>query len=123
MWDATQYLKYSDERSRPFFDLLARVTASNVASIVDLGCGPGNLTRTIIGRWLSAHVVGVDNSPEMLEPARSHADAGRLEFVQADIVSWTADKPVDLIVSNAAFQWVDDHDRLLNRLSKMLSPT
>src|SRR5262245_50797872 len=99
MWDATQYLKYADERSRPFFDLLARVTTKNGASAVDLGCCPGNLTRTLTERWPSAQVVGVDNSPEMLEKARSHAVAGRLEFVQADIASWTADKPVDLVVS------------------------
>jgi SAM-dependent methyltransferase len=67
-----------------------------------IACGPGNFTRNLIKRWPSAQVVGVDNFPEMLEQARSHAVAGQLEFVQADIASWTADKLVDLIVSNAA---------------------
>ena len=106
MWDAAQYLKYSDERSRPFFDLLARVTREYAELIVDLGCGPGNLTRTLIERWPTTHVVGVDNSPEMLEQARPLAIPGRLDFVQADIISWTPDKPVDLIVCNAALQWM-----------------
>src|ERR1700674_1592788 len=70
MWDAVQYLKYSDERSRPFFDLLARVKKEDADLIVDLGCGPGNLTRTLIDRWPTARVVGVENSPEMLARAK-----------------------------------------------------
>jgi len=122
MWDAQQYLKYTDERSRPFTDLLARVPPTNVRFIADLGCGPGHLTRTLCQRWPAARVVGVDNSPEMLEQAQSQTLAGRLDFVQADIRSWTPDQPVDLLVSNAAFQWMDDHAALLARLVTLLSP-
>src|SRR5262249_52671637 len=58
MWDADQYLKFADERSRPFFDLLAQVTSEQALQIADLGCGPGNLTRTLLDRWPGAHVVG-----------------------------------------------------------------
>src|SRR2546427_3484863 len=117
MWDAAQYLKYSDERSRPFFDLLAKVKKEKADLIVDLGCGPGNLTRTLIDRWPTARVVGVDSSPEMLDQAKPLAIPGRLEFVQADIASWTPDKPIDLIVSNAALQWVSDHELHLSCLA------
>jgi trans-aconitate 2-methyltransferase len=122
MWDAGQYLKYSEERSRPFFDLLVRVQKEQADFIADLGCGPGNLTRTLTERWPATRVVGVDNSPEMLERARPLAIPGRLDFVQADIGSWSPDEPVDLIVSNAAIQWVSDHEVLLARLAKMLGP-
>src|SRR5262249_43151595 len=121
IWDAQQYLKFSDERSRPFDDLLARVTTSNPHFIADLGCGPGNLTRTLTEQWPTAQVLGVDNSPEMLEQARPLAIPDRLNFVQADIPSWSPDKPVDLIISNAALQWVPDHDVLITRLVKQLS--
>jgi trans-aconitate 2-methyltransferase len=121
MWDAAQYLKYSDERSRPFFDLLARVSREKLELMADLGCGPGNLTRTLTERWPTAQVLGVDNSPEMLEQARRLAIPGRLEFVQADIASWSPDKPADLIVSNAAFHWVPDHGSLLSRVARKLS--
>lgn len=121
MWDAPQYLKFSDERSRPFGDLLDRVATTNVKFIADLGCGPGNLTRTLSERWPTARVLGVDNSPEMLEQARSLEIAGRLAFLQADIRSWSPDEPVDLIVSNAAFQWVNDHAAFLARLVTFLS--
>lgn len=122
MWDAAQYQKYSDERSRPFFDLLARVTADEARFIVDLGCGPGNLTRTLIERWPSAQAIGMDNSPEMLEQARLLTVPGRLDFVEADLHSWRPGRTFDLLVSNAALQWVSDHAALLVRLSDMLSP-
>jgi trans-aconitate 2-methyltransferase len=120
MWDADQYLKFADERSRPFFDLLARVGTRDIRRSADLGCGPGNLTRTLCERWPSALVVGVDNSPDMLEQARSLAVPGRLEFTLADIAAWSPAEPLDLIVSNAALHWVDAHAALLDRLAGLL---
>jgi trans-aconitate 2-methyltransferase len=121
-WDAQQYLKYADERSRPFGDLLARVFAEDVRFIADLGCGPGNLTRTLAERWPAARVAGVDESAEMLGQARPLAQPGRLEFVQADLQAWSPAEPVDLLVSNAALQWVPDHAALLGRLAGLLAP-
>ena len=38
---------FADQRGRPFFDLLSRVGAENPRRVVDLGCGPGNLTATL----------------------------------------------------------------------------
>jgi trans-aconitate 2-methyltransferase len=121
MWDAGQYLKFTDERARPFFDLLAQVQLGQARSIVDLGCGPGHLTRILSERWPDACVVGVDNSTAMLEQARQLAVPGRLEFVEADIAAWAATGPVDLLLSNAALQWVPDHGSLLGRLAGMVA--
>jgi trans-aconitate 2-methyltransferase len=123
MWDTAQYLKYAGDRSRPFADLLARVAGDIPRFIADLGCGPGKLTRTLAERWPAAQVVGVDSSPDMLAQARPLAVPGRLHFVQADIPSWSPDQPLDLIVSNAALQWVPEHDVLIPRLVKLLSPS
>jgi trans-aconitate 2-methyltransferase len=122
MWNVEQYLKFSDGRSRPFFDLLAQVRLERAESIADLGCGTGNLTRTLCDRWPAAQVVGIDNSASMLEQAKSVAISGRLEFLEADIAEWRAECPLELIVSNAALQWVAHHDKLLSRLAEMLSP-
>lgn len=119
MWDASQYLKFADDRARPFHDLLARVPAGDCATIADLGCGPGHLTRVIADRWPNACVIGVDSSAEMLEQAQTLA--GRIGFVQADLVTWTPDVPLDLIVSNAALQWVPEHETVLARLAGLLS--
>lgn len=122
MWDAGQYLKFSDERGRPFVDLLAQVRREWASSIFDLGCGAGNLTRMLCDRWPMATVVGVDSSPQMLAQARQYALPGKLDFVEGDIARWQPTAPVDLLVSNAALQWIDDHERLLERLAAMLAP-
>ena len=58
MWDAGQYSRFGGERSRPFFDLLARVGATDPRYVADLGCGPGNLTAVLARRWPAAEVVG-----------------------------------------------------------------
>ena len=121
MWNAQEYLKFSQERSRPFDDLLAHVRGESASFIADLGCGPGHLTEALARRWPSAQVVGVDNSPEMLEQARQLARPGRLDFVNADIANWSPSKPLDLLVSNAALQWVADHESLIPRLAGMLA--
>jgi trans-aconitate 2-methyltransferase len=121
-WDPTQYLRFAPERSRPFFDLLARVTWERVDAIADLGCGTGELTRALSERWPESTVLGVDSSPDMLEHARQWAVPGRLEFVRADISTWQSPRPLDLIVSNAALQWVSGHERLLGSLCGLLAP-
>ncbi len=61
-WDPDRYLTWADERGRPFLDLVARVDASSPGLVVDLGCGPGNLTDLLADRWPAARVVGVDSS-------------------------------------------------------------
>lgn len=122
MWNAAEYLKYSDERSRPLVDLLSQVHRHDIRRIVDLGCGAGNLTRTLADRWPEARVIGVDSSEEMLAEAVPKTVAGKLEFERGDIGRWSSGEPVDLIVSNAALHWVDDHPAVVSRLTTMLSP-
>jgi trans-aconitate 2-methyltransferase len=122
MWDAAEYEKFADQRSRPFFDLTARVRADRPARVADLGCGPGALTETLSDRWPDAVVVGVDNSAEMLARAAPLTRPGRLEFVRADLADWAPPGPLDVLVSNAALHWVGDHPGLLARLADMIAP-
>ena len=63
-WDPDRYLAYADERGRPFLDLIARIDAESPRTVVDLGCGPGNLTVLLAQRWPDADVLGLDSSPE-----------------------------------------------------------
>jgi trans-aconitate 2-methyltransferase len=123
-WDADQYNKFAAERARPAADLLAQVERDpdKTLQIVDLGCGPGKLTWQLAERWPAARIIGVDNSPDMLKKAGPLAIAGRLEFVQADLATWTPPQPVDFIFSNAALHWIADHERLLARLTGWLAP-
>jgi len=122
MWNVEQYQKYADERARPFFDLAGQIRSEAPRQIVDLGCGPGTLTRTLAERWPAAQVLGVDSSPEMLTKATGQSLPGRLVFEQANIATWTATVPCDVIVSNAALHWIANHDRQLARLADMLAP-
>ncbi len=76
MWDPGQYLRFGDERSRPFFELTAQIGAECPGLVVDLGCGPGQLTAELARRWPGAEVRGLDSSAEMIAAAsRSTARA------------------------------------------------
>jgi len=115
-WDPAQYLRHADHRARPFTDLLARVPdlPEDPPRIADLGCGPGNVTVLLAGRWPAAHITGYDNSPEMLDQAHvDHAGptpgGGHLDFAPADVRTWAPERPYDLIVSNATLQWIPGH--------------
>jgi trans-aconitate 2-methyltransferase len=113
-WDPDRYLAHADERGRPFVDLLARVGAEAPRTVVDLGCGPGNLTELLVQRWPRAEVVGVDSSPDMVEAARGRDSAVRYEL--GDVRDWSPARQVDVLVSNATLQWVPGHLEVLPRL-------
>jgi trans-aconitate 2-methyltransferase len=111
MWNPDVYLAFADHRGRPFFDLLSRVGAEAPRRVVDLGCGPGNLTATLAQRWPDAAIEAVDSSQEMVDAARERgvdASVGELE-------TWTPAPDTDVVVSNAALQWVPGHWELLVR--------
>jgi trans-aconitate 2-methyltransferase len=150
MWDAALYQRFGGERARPFFDLLARVGAELPGYVVDMGCGPGNLTAMLAERWPLADVCGVDNSPQMIEAARQLAPAGALQsgsapsgsarsagsagsrspmtshapglsFMLDDIRHWEPQSLPDVIICNAVLQWVPGHRELLVRWADQLA--
>ena len=121
MWNPDQYQRFSEHRSRPFFDLIARIDAPQAKRIADLGCGPGNLTVTLSQRWRKSSVTGVDNSPEMLEKATALGRTN-LKFELADLATWQPREPQHVIVSNAALQWVPNHETVIPRLASLLEP-
>jgi trans-aconitate 2-methyltransferase len=115
-WNADLYLTFAGERGRPFADLLARVRVEEPKDVVDLGCGPGNLTAILAEIWPTARVRGVDSSPAMIESARIGVPS--VEFELADLRDWVArGEEVDLLVSNATLQWLPDHLDLLPALA------
>jgi trans-aconitate 2-methyltransferase len=115
-WDPVQYLKFAGDRMRPAIDLLARVPLSAPRAIVDLGCGAGNVTRLLAERYPGAAITGIDNSAAMLERAQGEAAPGeRIRWRLADLAHWApadGEPPPDLVYSNAALHWLDDHPRL-----------
>jgi trans-aconitate 2-methyltransferase len=125
-WDPRQYDKFEREREQPFFDLLALVRPAAGMRVVDLGCGTGKLTRTLHERLSARETVGIDRSESMLAGTRDRAPSPGLRFEAGTIESFAAGAPPplwDLIFSNAALHWVDDHERLLEQLTAKLAPS
>ncbi|HEX3789054.1 MAG TPA: trans-aconitate 2-methyltransferase [Pseudonocardiaceae bacterium] len=116
MWDPMKYLTFADHRGRPFYELLGRVSVDSPRRVVDLGCGPGNLTATLAQRWPGATIEALDSSPEMVEAARAAGVDARL----GDLDDWLPEPDTDVLLSNAVLQWVPQHRDLLRRWVRAL---
>jgi trans-aconitate 2-methyltransferase len=122
-WNPAQYDKFQREREQPFFDLVAMVLPRAGMRAVDLGCGTGRLTRVLHERLNAGETIGIDRSANMLSERQSEALPAGLRFEVDTIESFPGRRGVfDLIFSNAAFHWVEDHDSLLGRLTRALAP-
>src|SRR5690606_28387793 len=119
-WNPEQYNLFSDHRLRPALDLLAQVPLAAPTFVYDLGCGTGHVTALLAQRWKEAIVTGVDSSEEMLEKARE--DYPSLEWKREDISRFNPTSKANLIFSNAALHWLDDHEALFPRLLGQLRP-
>ncbi|MGZ3147753.1 trans-aconitate 2-methyltransferase [Lentzea chajnantorensis] len=116
MWDPAQYLAFADHRARPFYELLARVRAESPRRVVDVGCGPGNLTVSLRERWPGAVVEAFDSSPEMVEAARRAGVDARVD----DVTTWEPPPDTDVVVSNAVLQWIASHPVIAQRWAAVL---
>src|SRR5436305_13764777 len=110
-WDPAQYLKFAGPRLRPAIDLLGHIEAEAPRLIYDLGCGAGNVTRFIAERWPAAKIVGIDGSAEMLGKAKT--DLPQIEWQEADLATWRPARKPDVMNSNAALHWIEDHGLVL----------
>jgi trans-aconitate 2-methyltransferase len=125
VWDPTQYDRFHDERSQPFFDLLNLVRPQPGMRVVDLGCGTGELTHKLHRHLGARETLGIDSSLAMLAESRAHGAEG-LRFEKEDILQFAAQRVAeahwDLIFSNAAAHWVPEHEHLLRSLTSLLAP-
>jgi trans-aconitate 2-methyltransferase len=114
-WNPAQYNQFKDQRAKPFFDLLALIQPARFNYAVDLGCGTGELTRSLFDKLLPDNLIGIDSSMEMLTKAQTWITSG-LSFEQLDIARYQPDMPLDLLFSNAALHWLPHHDLLFPKL-------
>ena len=121
-WNPDLYHKFQSERAAPFYDLLALVEVRPHLKVIDLGCGTGELTRQLADKLPDSRVTGLDSSPQMLDAART-ASLSRpgLVFVEGDQSTLTGEW--DLIFSNAALQWSENHAELIPHLYEKLAPS
>ena len=117
-WSAAQYRQFENERTRPVRDLVAAIPRDDVQRAIDLGCGPGNSTEVLAARYPESAITGIDNSADMIDAARRRLPA--ITFDVADIATWRASAPMDVILANASLQWLPDHGTLYPHLVEQL---
>ncbi|MEO6397869.1 MAG: methyltransferase domain-containing protein [Tepidiformaceae bacterium] len=119
-WNPTQYERFRNERSQPFFDLVEMVQPVPGGLAVDLGCGTGELTKILHEKVRARETVGIDSSETMLAGSAAHAGDG-LRFERGDVTNFAPRAPLDLLFSNAALQWVNGHETLFPALLATLA--
>jgi len=120
-WKPDLYLHFDKERTQPSIDLTMKIRMDRPQRILDIGCGPGNSTNVLKTRWPRAAITGLDSSNAMI--AEAQAKYPTIEWVCADASGdLTRLGAFDVVFSNAAIQWMPDHERLLRRFFNMLNP-
>lgn len=114
-WNATQYLRFENERNIPIFDLIHRIntyfSSNHFRDILDIGCGPGNSTKILSSHFQDSRIVGIDNSNDMLNHANS-LNIKNVKFQYCDVEHNLLDSKFDLIFANASLQWISNQERL-----------
>jgi len=120
-WDPGQYGRFAAERRQPFVDLLGLCRPVPGGTIVDLGCGPGDLTVELHEALGAARTTGIDLSAAMLDEARRRQRVPGVFFEEGDLATWSG-PPVDLVVASASLHWAPRHRELLARLRQGIRP-
>jgi trans-aconitate 2-methyltransferase len=120
-WDATTYERLSAPMTAMGTEVLDRLVLRGDETVLDAGCGTGNVTRLLHERLPHGHVIAVDAAPSMVEQARALLPDD-VDVRQADLLELRLDEPVDAILSTATFHWVPDHARLFANLHAALKP-
>jgi trans-aconitate 2-methyltransferase len=118
-WNPDLYLKFDKERTQPSIDLVSRINRENPSRIIDIGCGPGNSTQVLVQRWPDSEIIGIDNSPAMIEKARKDYPYQDWQLFDAGIDHIAGN--FDIVFSNATIQWIPNHVNLLKRFYNLLS--
>ncbi len=119
-WDPKKYNEFKEERSKPFEDLVSHIVDYPNQKVIDLGCGTGELTKKLSDKLTNSTVLGIDNSAEMLAKAPT---AENLTFKEIAILEQLKEETKwDLIFSNAALQWIDNHGELFPKIISCINP-
>ena len=118
-WNPNLYLRFEKERTQPSIDLVSRINFDMPGKIIDIGCGPGNSTQILVQKWPDAMVIGVDNSPAMIEKAKK--DFPNQNWKLLDAGKDEINEKFDIIFSSAAIQWIPNHPELFMRFYSTLN--
>jgi trans-aconitate 2-methyltransferase len=113
-WSPGNYLKFRNERTQPSIDLVGRIKINDPQTIIDIGCGPGNSTQILALKWPDADIIGLDSSESMIAQAKN--DFPKLNWVYGKAEEINNDKKYTVVFSNAALQWMPNHEKLIPKL-------
>jgi trans-aconitate 2-methyltransferase len=120
-WNPDVYNQFKQIRYRPFFDLMSLIADKEMKNAVDIGCGTGEQTSILSQNFENTNFLGIDSSAEMLAGSRE-LERSNLRFRSSTIEEFAgSDTNWDLIFSNAALQWSDDHEMLFPKLISKLN--
>lgn len=118
-WNPELYLKFNEERTQPAIDLATRINILSPKNIIDIGCGPGNSTQVLSRKWPDSKIIGIDNSTAMIESAeKNHPE---MEWKVTDASKLKTETKYDIVFSNAAIQWIPNHEKLISSLVDLLT--
>ncbi|MBU1055094.1 MAG: methyltransferase domain-containing protein [Proteobacteria bacterium] len=112
-WNPNLYMQFRSERTQPSIDLISKIISVEPKSIIDVGCGPGNSTQVLVNRWPKAKITGLDNSSAMIQKAKH--DYPNQEWIVTDALTYESEIKYDIVFSNAAIQWIPNHENLLKK--------
>ena len=124
-WNAAEYAANSAVQQTWARELIARLNLRGDEHVLDVGCGDGKVTAELARALTQGAVVGIDASAEMIRFARKTfpaAEISRLKFHIMDARKIKFARRFDLIFSNAALHWVDDHEKILRGAASALKP-
>lgn len=115
-WNTELYDKTHSFVSKFGEGILSYLQPKPGETILDLGCGTGDLTSEIF--QTGAKVIGVDNSAEMIQAAKNKFPS--IEFLQADARIMNFDVRFDAIFSNAVLHWIKEKDLVIRQMYLLL---
>lgn len=124
-WDAEEYSRFSSGQERWADELLSKLKLNDHESVLDIGCGDGKVTAKIAARVPNGFVTGIDNSESMVKFAEERYPKyiyRNLNFEVMDAKELSFINRFDVVFSNAALHWVDDHRLALQRMYRSLKP-
>ncbi|WP_437917946.1 methyltransferase domain-containing protein [Sphingobacterium sp. LRF_L2] len=120
-WNPDKYNQFKNIRYQPFFDLMEMISEKNIQNAVDIGCGTGEQTSILAKKFENTSFLGIDSSKEMLVESEKLIN-NRLQFQNLSIEDFAEKESLwDLIFSNAALQWSDNHQTLFTTLISKLN--
>ena len=123
-WDAGTYSRVAMPHRVWGPAVMERLALRGDETVLDAGCGSGDVTRQLAELLPNGRILAVDGSPAMIaKAAETLADlAPRVSVRHMDLLELELDEPVDAVFSSAVFHWIADHERLFARLAAALRP-